>query len=839
MTTVSRPSATRLHVFRLLAVGVLPLAFLAALELGLRLAGVGFDPAFLVPVPTREAEARTTNQGFGKRFFPPTIARYPAVEELAWPKPPGRLRIAVLGGSAAMGVPEPAFSAGRQLEAMLRLRHPTADVEVVNAAMTAINSHVVREIAEDLARHEVDLFVVYLGNNEVVGPWGAGTTLGRRGLPLPLVRASVELRELRLGQAIEDLGRRLRPGPAAADASRWRGMEMFADQRIDSDDPRLERVARHLEANLEAILDVARSDGAGVLVSSVVTDLRDQPPFGSSSPESLPAAARERWQGAWERGLALDAVCGTDVPTQDELDASSSAAEREVASAVRAFEEAARAFPLHAETWYRLARCLLASSRPEDARAAFVAARDHDVLRFRATSAIQETLQRVALRRGGSADPGIRWVDAEALLSRHPLVGDGIPGRELLEEHVHPTFRGNHALAGAWLPEVEAALPGLSPVGDPPPTPERVSHWLARTPFDEWRVAADIRKLRSSDLFTGLPGAAESSRREEERLDALRARAHDPGVLATAGRRFEEVLARRPGDHHVRSRFAALLRHRGDPGRAAEELERLLTRVPGTFVWTTELGHARADLGDWDAAERAYGEARSIDPHALAPLFDLGIVALRRGAPDRALERFDAVLASDPRHLQALVNRGAALEALGRRDEAEGSYRRATEVDPTSALAWFDLGAILAARGRTAAAVDAYERALELRPDHPGAGFNLGVALERLGRIDAAAGRYRTVLAHHPESAPARTNLVALVERRAAEHASRGEMDPAIEGFREAIRLASDRPEAHVNLARALAIAGRRDEAAAEARKALALAPGFGPARELLAALGG
>ena len=36
--------------------------------------------------------------------------------------------------------------------------------------MTAIDSHVTVEIARDCTAHQPDLFIVYLGNNEVVGP---------------------------------------------------------------------------------------------------------------------------------------------------------------------------------------------------------------------------------------------------------------------------------------------------------------------------------------------------------------------------------------------------------------------------------------------------------------------------------------------------------------------------------------------------------------------------------------------------------------------------------------------------------------------------------------------
>ena len=51
-----------------------------------------------------------------------------------------------------MGDPEPAFGAGRYLEALLRERFPARKFEVVNVAITAINSHVIRAIARDCAR---------------------------------------------------------------------------------------------------------------------------------------------------------------------------------------------------------------------------------------------------------------------------------------------------------------------------------------------------------------------------------------------------------------------------------------------------------------------------------------------------------------------------------------------------------------------------------------------------------------------------------------------------------------------------------------------------------------
>ncbi len=57
-------------------------------------------------------------------------------------KPQGTYRIFVLGESAAMGDPDPAYAFSRYLEVMLRLRYPSMKFEVVNTGSVAINSHV-------------------------------------------------------------------------------------------------------------------------------------------------------------------------------------------------------------------------------------------------------------------------------------------------------------------------------------------------------------------------------------------------------------------------------------------------------------------------------------------------------------------------------------------------------------------------------------------------------------------------------------------------------------------------------------------------------------------------
>jgi hypothetical protein len=130
-------------------------------------------------------------------------------------KPAGTCRIFIFGESAAQGDPEPAFGAGRYLEVLLRERYPGVNFEVVNVAITAINSHVIVPIARECARYQGDLWIIYMGNNEMIGPFGAATVFGAKAPPWPVVRLGLALQTTRVGQLLMDLGRKLKARRAA------------------------------------------------------------------------------------------------------------------------------------------------------------------------------------------------------------------------------------------------------------------------------------------------------------------------------------------------------------------------------------------------------------------------------------------------------------------------------------------------------------------------------------------------------------------------------------------------------------------------------------------------
>jgi tetratricopeptide (TPR) repeat protein len=274
---VSAPLTLRRKLlYAALLSGTLLALLLGGLELALRVAGYGASPHFFRQARLPDgALAWRENRDVTAPYFSAALARRPEPMRLPATKAPGTYRIFVLGSSAAMGDPEPSFSLARVLEVMLRQAYPERRFEVVNAAITAINSHLVRGIAEDCAQLEPDLFIVYEGNNEVIGPFGPSGVFAPFLRGEAAVRSAVWLKGTRSGQLFAALGQRGRPAD-------WGGMAMFLQQQIAADDPRLGAVRAHFRANLLAIAAAGHHAGATTLLCTVATNQRSFAPFLSA-----------------------------------------------------------------------------------------------------------------------------------------------------------------------------------------------------------------------------------------------------------------------------------------------------------------------------------------------------------------------------------------------------------------------------------------------------------------------------------------------------------------------------------------------------------------------------
>ncbi len=771
----------RTWLARLVLATAVPLLFFVSSEGALRLLGVGHPSRFFL----RLDDAHVSNQQFGWRFFPPQLARDPLAVVVPDDPGPDTLRVFVLGGSAAMGIPDPAFSLGRMLEIMLQDAYPDRHVEVYNLAMTAVNSHVVRVITRECTRLRPDLLVGYLGNNEVVGPYGAGTVFPGRGGSLGLVRLSISVRGLRLAQLVEAVLPRRRDGSGT-----WHGMEMFVGQRVAADDPRLETTAEWLRRNLLDMGDAAMTAGAPLLLSTVAVNLADCPPFASLHTPGLPDGLRRQ----------VDALLG-------EGDADAAAGDH--ASALAAYRRALEVDDRFADIHFRLGRSLLALDRLEEARRHLSLARDLDALRFRADSSVNEVIRKVA-----AAHPAVHLVDGAAALAGAPESPLGIPGGGLFWEHVHLRVVGNYRLARAVLDSARALLGGAR---EAVPSFAGCADRLALTPWDEHRMAADILSMTSRPPFVGQLD-------HEARREALRGHVHRLARAATASLQASEDRLRRaveaePHDLVLRTRLAELLEQRGRHAEAIEQWRTLLGRLPDQVPWLTQLAMSTLGAGDPQGAAALMERVVELRPTFPQAHLNLGLVRERAHDASAARASYERALELDPWFVPARLNLGSLLASEGRLGDAAGQYRRVLELEPESAEALFGLATVLERQGHLEEAAASYRGALAADPDLVKAGNNLGLLLESLGRPDQAEQVLKGTIETDPSYAMAHFNLADLL-------LAAGRSEEAAERYRAALELAPDNLQGRVNRALALQTTGDHDAAAAELREVLRRSPG-------------
>jgi len=506
---------------RIVAAVLMPMLLVGAIEGVLRVLDVGFPTDATVPCTLKGRAASCYNLFFPAPFFPPGMIKTPQAYAIPADKPAGTYRIFVLGESAAMGDPDPAYAFSRYLEVMLRKRYPSANFEVVNTGSVAVNSHVLLPLARGLVKQRPDLFIIYSGNNEVVGPYGPGTALTSSGMRLPVIRTSIFFRSTRVGQLLTKLG---------AQRKEWGGMEMFLDKQVRASSPLMKYTYANFEANLRDTIAVARASGARVIVSTVATNLKDCAPFASMHREGLSPEDLRSWNALMQRGTELENARSYD-------------------EALKAYQAAEKIDDRYAELQFRMARSSRVLGDYAGAREHFRRSRDFDTLRFRADSTMNEINRTAA-----SSAAGAELVDADEVFSKQSA--NGIIGSDLVYEHVHMTPLGNYLLARAIFLQVASKMPADSEhaATDADVLSEaECERLLALTSHDRTRIAGEMLQRLQKPPFTNQLNHSDQMLRL-----ALQAEVPDENPAGTSAE-YQWAIAQRPDDRVLRYNYGLFL----------------------------------------------------------------------------------------------------------------------------------------------------------------------------------------------------------------------------------------------------------------------------------------
>lgn len=549
-----------------------PLSLVAGVEGLLRLKGYGGYPSFLrkagrLPVGS---DLWMVEPAASKPYFfaNPQRPGYAEQYDFQMPKPAGVFRVFLFGESAAKGYPQPRnLAVSSFLQVMLSELHPDKRVEVINLGTTAIASFPIRHMVKESLACSPDLFVFYVGNNEFFGAYGTASINSSGNLPPSALGMMRELRGLAMVQYLDPL---LRRKPDTSQSL----MEQMVDRAVIPHDSSLRTAAtRNLEANLGAMARDAKRAGIPVILCTTASNESGLAPIGEEADDGAVAAL---------------ASCSTD-PSEDDL------------------RRVLRDHPYHTRAHFLLGRALSGAGRIDEAREAFLMARDLDTMPWRPTRALEDAVRRVAQKEGV-----ILCDVARSFRERDPV---GAAGWDLLDDHVHLSLKGQaeaaRCMARSWVESRAGASAGADPAGI-----ARLAGWqeyasrLGANQYDEYRVNHTLR------VIFGVPFMKQRNPKAYERFSRLVEEAErrmDPGILRVA-REWQTAIPHAGGLRPLTGMIAREHLRRKEPASAEEWYRIAATQVPTYTSWNLEYSYSwllcrEMTEGALDEADRSAAKA--------------------------------------------------------------------------------------------------------------------------------------------------------------------------------------------------------------------------------------
>jgi len=686
-------SARRLWLFRISAAIIMPVAALVLLEIALRVIGYGYPASAFVKCRVDNRAVYCSNIKFAWQFFPPKISRqfdppFVVPEEKAY----NSYRIFVLGESAVQGVPEPAYCFGRQLHVMLHQQYPSVNFEVFTAAMPAINSHVVARIARDCARLKPDLFVVYMGNNEVIGPYGAGTVFAPLSKSLLLIRMGIAIKGTRIGELMTSIAGSMKKSP-----EQWGGLNMHLDKQIRRDDEQMQYVYSHFRSNLEDIIKSAQKAGAKTIVSNIAVNLKDCPPFSSMHRPNLGDQLKQ-FDGFFQHGIELEKAGNFN-------------------GAFDSYLSAAGIDDTYAELQFRMGQCLWNLGQFDRVGEYYARAMEFDTLRFRADSSINRIIREVSADKTAQ---GVYFVDSADVFARNSP--HNCPGYELLWEHVHLTFPGNYLLARTIFGCVAQILPDT--VKKQKSTDTMVSEadcakLMAYTDLDNFSLTKfNLDMLNKQSVFINQVYHDETVNYWRQKTEQIKV-GIGPGAFNSAMEQYEKAIKLDSNDLCLRRKYAMYLCDSNkNPLVAVVTLYRqIVEQIPQDVLMLNQLAEMEYRMGDIDSALKHAVKAVELNSMDDVSNYCAGRVYEKKGQFKKAQKYITKAIKLNPAVPLYYESLALILGQQGKVDQAERVYRKGIEAAPTDVSLHFNLALLLRKKGQLEEAEKERRKAIAMDPN--------------------------------------------------------------------------------------------------------------------------
>ena len=293
-------SPLKKRIFTIIALAI-PVLAVVLFETGLRLASYGGDTTLFVSTPNENSPYLGLNKNAGRRFFyrDTTFLPSPRKDLFLKEKPKNGYRIFVLGGSTVAGFPYGNnLTFPRILHRRLVHTFPQKHIEVVNCAFTAINTYTLLDYTDEILEQEPDLILIYAGHNEFYGALGVASmeSLGRRRW---FVKSYLQLQQLKLFLWLRNSINAVRSALLSGnnnnnwDPTRTVMSRIVKNKTIPYESHIYKKGVEQFRKNMQDILKKAEQAGVPVILSELVSNIRDHKPFVSIETKDYPPALHE------------------------------------------------------------------------------------------------------------------------------------------------------------------------------------------------------------------------------------------------------------------------------------------------------------------------------------------------------------------------------------------------------------------------------------------------------------------------------------------------------------------------------------------------------------------
>jgi tetratricopeptide (TPR) repeat protein len=197
----------------------------------------------------------------------------------------------VLGGSTAAGWPYPnnlMFS--RILNIKLSNLFPDKRIEIINTSISAINTYTQLDFLSEIVEQKPDAVLMYSGHNEYYGAFGVASTqtIGNARWLKKLYLNLVQYKTFQLLRDFISFAGGIFGGDKSTDTQTGETLmeSLVADQKIEYGSGLYNKGIEQYRENLSEIIEVLADENIPLIISHLVSNIKDQPPFISGEGEN-------------------------------------------------------------------------------------------------------------------------------------------------------------------------------------------------------------------------------------------------------------------------------------------------------------------------------------------------------------------------------------------------------------------------------------------------------------------------------------------------------------------------------------------------------------------------